>query len=142
MSMHYWHTLPLSLDVLLGVNSYNTDCSHTDRENKQITKKYREIEIRSYIKKRLLHNSNAILVHYDIHVRKRNEISSKQATTTVEKSVSQLSISQPSSKKQKLLNNPTKEATTNGTSDKKIEKHRKGNNHRNDTCYIPDYLRV
>jgi len=35
-------------------------------------KNYREIEIQSYIKKTLLHNSYAILVHCDIHLYKKN----------------------------------------------------------------------
>ncbi|CAF1508472.1 unnamed protein product, partial [Rotaria sp. Silwood1] len=59
--------------------------------------------------------------------RKRNEISSKQSSNTIDKSLSQLSISQPSRKKQKMANNEIEQITTNGTLDKKRSKSKKRN---------------
>ncbi|CAF3932390.1 unnamed protein product, partial [Rotaria sordida] len=70
--------------------------------------------------------------------RKRNETSSN----TIDKSVSQLSISQPSPKKQKMANNEIEQVITNGTSETKHSKSKKQINHNNGDSYIPDYLKV
>ncbi|CAF1384354.1 unnamed protein product [Rotaria sordida] len=70
--------------------------------------------------------------------RKRNETSSN----TIDKSLSQLSISQPSPKKQKMANNEIEQVITNGTSETKHSKSKKQINHNNGDSYIPDYLKV
>ncbi|CAF4617149.1 unnamed protein product [Rotaria sp. Silwood2] len=77
--------------------------------------------------------------------RKRNEKSSKQSSSTIDKSLSQLSISQPSPKKQKTINNQVnqiEQVTTNGTSRKENSKSKKQIDHSNDNSSIPDYLKV
>ncbi|CAF3806083.1 unnamed protein product, partial [Rotaria sordida] len=74
--------------------------------------------------------------------RKRNDTPTKTASTTIDKSLSQLSISQPSSKKQKMVNNEIEPITTNGTSEKQRSKSKKETKHKNDSSYIPNYLKV
>ncbi|CAF4989864.1 unnamed protein product [Rotaria sp. Silwood1] len=75
--------------------------------------------------------------------RKRNKISSKQSLNTIDKSLSQLSISQSSrKKKQKMANHEIEQITTNGTSDNKRSKPKREINHNNDYSYISDYLQV
>ncbi|CAF2938974.1 unnamed protein product [Rotaria sp. Silwood2] len=77
--------------------------------------------------------------------RERNEISTKAPSNTIDKSLSQLSLSQPSPKKQKTINNQVdqiEQVTTNGTSNKKNSKSKKQINHNNDDSYMPDYLKV
>ncbi|CAF4817519.1 unnamed protein product, partial [Rotaria sp. Silwood2] len=74
--------------------------------------------------------------------RKRRDISSQPASNTIDKSLSQLTISQPSPKKQKMINNEIEQVTTNGISKKENSKSKKQINHNNDDSYIPDYLKV
>ena len=66
----------------------------------------------------------------------------KTSSTTTYKSLSQLSISQPSSKKQKMVNNEIEPITTNGTSETQRSKSKKETKHKNDSSYIPNYLKV
>ncbi|CAF4276540.1 unnamed protein product [Rotaria sp. Silwood2] len=77
--------------------------------------------------------------------RKRNDISTKKSSNTIDKYLSQLSISQPSPKKQKTINNQVdqiEQVTTNGTSKKENSKSKKQINHNNDDSCIPDYLKL
>ncbi|CAF5180422.1 unnamed protein product, partial [Rotaria sp. Silwood1] len=46
--------------------------------------------------------------------RKRRDISSQPPSNTIHESLSQLTISSPSAKKQKMINNEMEQATTNG----------------------------
>ncbi|CAF4776757.1 unnamed protein product, partial [Rotaria sp. Silwood2] len=69
-------------------------------------------------------------------------ISAQPPSTTIHESLSQLTICPPSPKKQKMINNELKQATTNGTSQIKHSKCKKQNNLTNDSDYVPDYLKV
>ncbi|CAF1367817.1 unnamed protein product [Rotaria sp. Silwood1] len=75
--------------------------------------------------------------------RKKRDISSQPPSNTIHESLSQLTISPPSAKKQKMINNEVQQITTNGNSEKTRSKCKKQNNHNyNDSSYIPDYLQV
>ncbi|CAF2806253.1 unnamed protein product [Rotaria sp. Silwood2] len=74
--------------------------------------------------------------------RKRRDISSQPPSTTIHQSLSQLTISQPSPKKQKKINNNIEQATTNGPAEKNNSKSKNNNNHNDNVSYVPDYLKV
>ncbi|CAF4979880.1 unnamed protein product [Rotaria sp. Silwood1] len=94
------------------------------------------------------HSTQSKIHHNDSKVkkstkRKRRDISSQPPSNTIHESLSQLTISPPSAKKQKMINNEVQQITTNGNSEKTRSKCKKQNNHNyNDSSYIPDYLQV
>ncbi|CAF4730519.1 unnamed protein product, partial [Rotaria sp. Silwood1] len=74
--------------------------------------------------------------------RKRRDTSSKPSLNTIDNTLSQLSISQPSPKKPKIVTNEIEQVTTNGRSETQRSKSKKQINRNNDASYIPDYLKV
>ncbi|CAF2793051.1 unnamed protein product [Rotaria sp. Silwood2] len=88
---------------------------------------------------KIQHNDNKIKKSTK---RKRKAVSTRAPPTRIHESLSQLSISPPSPKKQKIINNEVEEATTNGPSQIKGSKCKKEKNLHNDSNYVPDYLKV